>query len=202
MQFLPITLTIHVWYIHRCRCCCIWRTLWVGQCWTHDSVYFFIFFYLQWMPVSWPQYATLQNQFSSSMMMLINTSETSLFLQCMLSYLNTIAQFLGGRLNFLLQFQKRRHYQIWTELYTFTQFVDAVEISLILPVCVLMYSYMYYFVSVLFSFILGAQDFYHTELLKYYNVYVVQWLRERCLLRPHQKYVGAWNQPRKVCKAN
>lgn len=73
----------------------------------------------------------------------------------------------------------------------FTQFVDAVEISLILPVCVLMYSHMYYFVSVLFSFILGARDFYHTELLKYYNVYVVQWLRERCLLRPHQKYVGA-----------
>lgn len=65
MQFLPITLTIHVWYRHRCRCCCIWRTLGgEGQCWTHNFILFFI--NLQWMHMSWPQYATLQEQFSSS----------------------------------------------------------------------------------------------------------------------------------------
>lgn len=37
---LPITLTIHVWYRHRCRCCCIWRTLGgEGQCWTHYFIF-------------------------------------------------------------------------------------------------------------------------------------------------------------------
>lgn len=50
-----------------------------------------------------------------------------------------------------------------------------------------MYSYcMYHSASVLFSVTHRARDFYHSELLKYYNVYVVQWLRERCLLCPHQ----------------
>ncbi len=75
----------------------------------------FCVFNLQWMQMSWPQYATLQEQFSSSNND-VNKTETSLFLQCMLSYLNatftnlewniSIVNFWGGGLTFVAVSEK------------------------------------------------------------------------------------------------
>lgn len=72
---------------------------------------------------------------------------------------------------------------IWTFKHVHIRLFDSVEISNFASVCFIVFILYvsFLFASVLFSFIHPAQDFYHSELFENTNVYVVQWLRERCL---------------------